>query len=475
MDVSDCKISETTKDMDIEFQQRMFGDLPKNIQPIRLKQEHAFTVNKTKQTTQTYNDPLPEPKNGFAFVVLGTNGTECFALECISATAEQFAVHLGVLETTSMKQHVSQLIKANQTESLADDFEKLAIIDPKLHKGIGAEDMLKKIRQPKKNDAVISNKPFAVPKVTGIMHAFETTLTETKEVLEPCYVWIRDKKWKNCAELKIRTKTMPVLSFNSTHVAIIYQGAPTAVICELYQLPRLRKRDTFHILFPAQHFAYCGIMNAHLSEAGIVSITLGSSIMVFDTTRKIDPHPRIICVAGAPTRLVTFAAHQTDTTMLVATSVGECFGLSDWRDASIAFCAATPLREPAFSATLSNNRLIIQTVDALCGTFQGQSNTYLSTGRMLGFSVCGTLIFVLSKYGGVYAYSTAMRNVVFTYDDLQPISVGAYQHAYPCVHAKAERVAIVYPSGVFRTIEITEKALREIDESRLNELKNKKK
>jgi hypothetical protein len=330
-------------------------------------------------------------------------------------------------------------------------------------------------------------------------------------------------KWAalpGCGTVEAAPGTVPLVAFNATHVAVVFQ--PPSVVssteetndglcCRLYEARYAGKMalvDTFHFAFAAAE--QCGgsqegMMTAHLSEAGILCVAFGSGAVVFDTMRVV-AHPRVVFlrspahprtvtsahVSHLPDvarpahadqdrfdeRFVTFAEDGTPTlhtdvmgdapqwtgTLVLGTSAGECFGAA-WRTGAVVFAEMVPAREPVFAGLFSNRRVIMQTVTALSGKmmpFFTEAMTHLPTSRPLALAVCGTLLFVLEKYGTVQVFSTTARRVLFPFDPPSKlIEFGRnwpVQHHYQGVHAGGDRVVVVYPNGLTRIMTIRAKS-----------------
>lgn len=82
-----------------------------------------------------------------------------------------------------------------------------------------------------------------------------------------------------------------------------------------------------------------------------------------------------------------------------------------------------------------------------------QQPVLLNTERPLAFDTCGSLIFVLTKYGGYQVFNTNVRKVLYQGAPVKQdlLHTGA-QHAYAGIKAYPEHVVCVYPNGVIRRI-----------------------
>jgi hypothetical protein len=296
-------------------------------------------------------------------------------------------------------------------------------------------------------------------------------------------------KWK-LSRVLIKTgfKQVPAVALNDTYAVVAYcapEGGPLRV--EIYNLATLcdrklcRPLDTFLIHIPAPQFDSRGLLNVYLSKENIVSMSFSRGALVFDALRMVpnvhatffdgpEGHPRLCMSASIvhphrqetrPPRMVEEPEHHKWAgVMLMTSDAGECFGV-DWRNGAVLFAEHVPGIEPIFSARYSNGRLICQTAMALAGrisnlsTFKNHINE-INIDRPLGFDVCGTLIFILGKYGNLKIMSSLDMNEQ-RIREIKPWK-GAKQRApvfqpwYQAVHATHDGVVVLYPDGHVRWI-----------------------
>lgn len=315
-------------------------------------------------------------------------------------------------------------------------------------------------------------------------------------------------KWaKTKASFNVRTKTIPSTAVNKTHFVILYQPHDLEndeILCidvhELTDIGRLKFKnaDRFYFCFPEQ-FSGQGILSMTLSEQNICSIAYSVGCVVIDILRQVEKPRAFVLSTPLPKnrRVVTTArvhhlpapegtrpqvsddwddniANGTTPllknaptvpawcgTLVIGTTAGEAFGLC-WRSGALVFVEIIPSVEPIFSCLYSNRRIIMHSVMALSGKllpYISEQFTYLPTSRPLGVAICGTLVFVMEKYGSIQVYSCSARSVLFPFKPpKQPFKNDDVQYAYQAIDASVStRVVALYPNGLVRVMEIRKK------------------
>jgi len=144
--------------------------------------------------------------------------------------------------------------------------------------------------------------------------------------------------------------------------------------------------------------------------------------------------------------------------VMLGTHRGECFTFC-WRSGKHAPVEMLPGNEPVFSTHYSNGRLILHGASSMSGSISSVgSHTKIPLRRPLALTTCGSLIFVLSKYGHVIVFDSFARQFCRPFNP-PPQGAMTYmlQHAYQGIWASPTRVVAVYMNGIVRTIELPPK------------------
>jgi hypothetical protein len=153
-------------------------------------------------------------------------------------------------------------------------------------------------------------------------------------------------------------------------------------------------------------------------------------------------------------------------TIVLGTDKGECYGIN-WRTGKVIFIEATPGVEPIFTTHYSNGKIFLHSVMAITASIPDLSSgipqmTILPMDRPVSMHTCGSLIFVVSKYGFVKVFSSIARKVA---REFPPPVTGSktplLQHAYRGVRAYTDHLVIVYPSGMVRNLILTKTIKKE--------------
>lgn len=507
-----------------------YGDLPEHERKARSLQESCWTVNK-QYISQQYGPPLlKEPDDAKHFMILGTNGMACYALEEMDHTDSVIETHKKYLvdvECAAVYHSLRHQLRGLRTHAQAKEMLTEVMRYTKLDHGLRpavtriSKDLTRKLKKlpetPKGADdgseVKVAKRPGdEPPQIQCMLYVFseETPAGEPPIGETPKYfrLWSinvekKEKEWKPCKMDPIQpyASTVPNVAFNKTHMVIVYQHIDgIAMAVDLYELtglgrPKRKRCDRFTFVFPEEHFDSDtgGLIHISLSDFNIVCISYSSGVVVFDALRTY-PVPRVIVLRSPHKRYVTCAKvhHPTGAlrpntppsesvpewcgTLIMGTSMGECFGMC-WVSGELQFTELIPATESVFSILYSNRRIIAQSALALSGRmtpFLTDQLTHLPTSRFFGFDVCGVIIFVLEKYGSVQLFSTSTRSILFPFKAPKDMDFGLgmlTQPAYNAVHAEPESVVVLYPNGVTRVFTLRAKARQIIDDA----LKGKKK
>jgi hypothetical protein len=320
---------------------------------------------------------------------------------------------------------------------------------------------------------------------------------------------------------------VPAVAFNATHMVILYQphGAGLKqslvdglIFVDLFGLSNPGKRlDRFAFVFPS-YFSGVGFMHVTLSRLGIFSVGFSLGAVVFDVFRTIKI-PRIFILkhdddseeeaegekkkkkrrrhritvtsvsivhphdvherpnGGGDDALDEYLFNDNEDTDVVVPDVprwcghimlgthrGECFTFC-WRSGTRSNTEMIPGIQPVFSTHYSNGRLILHGVDSMSGSISNVGpHTIVPLRRPLALTTCGSLIYVLSKYGEIMVFDSFARQFCRPFNAPPPPSKGdesqrllLLQHRYEGIVATPMSVVAVYPNGVIRRISLPPK------------------
>lgn len=355
------------------------------------------------------------------------------------------------------------------------------------------------------------------------------TTPEGVEKGDEFFIWtihtnLNSSHWvKSRTTIIVKPNTVPGVAFNNTHLVVLYQPlyfSNEDIIClDLYKLTAIGRVpkahcDRFYFTFP-ESFSTHGILSVTLSELGICTIAYSIGCVVIDVLRQV-VRPRAVILTTPDVkhrRMVTTAIvnhlpdekrpsmeegdHWDETlsdvletgtrvpvpawsgTLSIGTDAGEAIGIC-WRSSQLVFAEVIPAVEPIFGCIYSNKRVLMHSIMEISGKmlpFVTEKITHLPTSRPLHMAVCGTLIFVLEKYGSIQIFSTTVRKILFSFKP--PKSEFTFapsepkQHCYPAIYAGPERVVVVYPNMLVRVLGIRKKE-ESIPSNKVKTKKNKK-
>lgn len=273
--------------------------------------------------------------------------------------------------------------------------------------------------------------------------------------------------WKIVLSIYCMPNTVPILAANETHLAVLYQPAysgPAGLVClALYEIGKYKCAKTTTIR------SFClpqgkGSLNVSLSNSGVFVVSFASAMYVLGPTVGQDI---LVVTLEMPVsdgqeqdnplpprhvRLVT-AVKIDDNHLLFGTNQGEGFCI-DWLKRKIIAVEHTPAAESILSLAYNNNNMILHTVMGL--TVKHQTAAFpvlLYVDRPVGFDVCGSLIFVVTKYGGTKIFKMDARRMMHVFKEVPQPRV-AYKQliAYGAIKAFPEHIVCLYPNGVVRQV-----------------------
>lgn len=503
-----------------------YGDLPSTQRGSRQFEEVLWTDQK-QSLSQVYLAPLaPEglsPETTFDYMVCGTNGTFCFALKGDKKMIRGYLNATKHIEEVSLDQELGHRFSHMKTQG--DATEMMNLLNVLLKREPAFEKMLrgylanaeKTLLTLPEGKETYSKDAHATERVFPVVSTLEHTLLEynsqRQELQEAdeyelmcCNTSKLNKSpgWTKAkmGPIKVRRHTMPCITSNETHLAILFQPFdemdPTVVTVYMYRLnehPAQKECARFFFQFPAEHFKEQGMLNLQLNDAGILSVSFANGVVVIDTTpgSAEGGKPRIVL---CPPRIVTATATHEKDLLMLGTNGGECVGLL-WKTGDIVFSEITPVVEPIYSIHYSNKRVIMHTacaITARLNPYLTTAMTYLPTARLTGLDVCGTLMFAVEKYGNIQIFPTLVRKVIFPFKEpkqhyrSRPIpqekktpqaddpSKGkesppppGFEYVdsvpyYTSIKVTPGRIVVLYPNGLIRIFSISPEGYRWIEE-----------
>lgn len=491
-DVSDKRAIETIQ----------YGDLIREQRGSRQFEEILWTTQK-KALDKTVITPF-EKKEGKDFIVCGTNGTFCFALECTIAVAKAYLTAIQTLEQHSFEQEWDHRLKHLETQGDAREFLDLLQILLKREHNFEKliKSYLKKVEE--KTPSLPAGKETYTKKVHTVERVFPVVTTLEHKLLEKNKERLVNQPYEEytlyyCNTSKLRKsvgwvkakmtsvlatpETVPCLAFNETHLAILFQAYdepdPSVVTILMYRLndhPAQNPCQQFTFQFPKEHFTEQGLLNMSLNNDGLITVAFANGIVGIDSNQNSDSNRIRIFLAG--NHIVMSSSAYKNETILMGTNMGECIGV-DWKTGDVVFTEITPVVEPIYSVHYSNKRIFMHTACAISGRmtpYQTDGMTHLPSGRLTGMDVCGTLVFALEKYGNIQVFSSSVRGVVFPFKaPKEPFETPVCLPHYAGIKATTDRVVALYQNGLIVIYYISNEGHRWIETQLKQKKKEKKK
>lgn len=249
--------------------------------------------------------------------------------------------------------------------------------------------------------------------------------------------------------------SVPSGACNDTHVAVFFQPSAYNACCiELLEIAKGYKcAHRAYFEFPAE-FQRRGMLSISLSDEGIVTVSFSSGVLLWDPSRDTEMQAFRLSDTEHP-RMVMCSRIRGEW-LLLGTDKGECYQLA-WRDGAIKTISHVPAVEPLFSVDFYNGALYMHTVMSVVMSREDMAvPLILNMPRPLSVAVCGSLIYVTNKYGGLQIFKTDARNVVYQAAPIQQpgVWINGTQHAYCAIKVYPEHVVCLYPNGVVRNYKL---------------------
>lgn len=472
------------------------GDLPIEKREIRFAQEKCWKTE--KQTLQDfYIDPPMDADN---MVAIGVTERAAYMLHSPNKSLKPYYQALLQLERASVdmlwKWRLNHLVKTKEHAKQLRSYVLSIMQNDPLLKPVAekyvleAEALMESLPEvsEEKLDFKPSDRPGGEPVITYVpkseiksVNKVDVAAQHQKDLfyILSCSVKDAKQKWQaisNIGAIPVKEDTVPCVALSEQGNWMVIVAQVSDEVFELFcyeitsELGRVGKKPQKHLSFSFESITGFqhggGRLSATISNDGNYCVSCSNCTYLANEAA--------IIVAN---REVTYATYMGDNVM-IGTNLGECYFVTSCPQGEespklVLDTERTPAFEPIYSITHSNYRLLMQTslgFSANLLPYHMKEFHYFPCGRLLAHSVCGTLIFVLEKYGYVQVYSTLVRQTIhpfkppttstpwFRKDGLCPV-------AYQGIHAGCERVAILYPSGLVRVLRIKEKVARELKTS----------
>jgi len=480
-----------------------YGDLREEQQGSRGYEETIWTTQK-QFLDQHYIDP-PIAQDDKSYLMCGTNGVFCFALQGQSTRVAAYLEAVRELEKRSFKQEMGHRFVHMETQGDAREFKNLLTVlikkEPQYHNLFNhyLNKVEKKLESLPEGKDTYGTKVHLTERVFPVVTTLEHTLLEFNKQRSPYggtgdeYVLYycnttKTKKGSGWTKAKmspffVTSETVPSVAFNETHCAILYQpydepdeSVITIALFRLNEHPAQKECDRFCFQFPKEHFSDQGILKIEINKVGVITVSFANGVVIIDSTRAIEP--KIVLLNK---RLVTATTTHEKDLLIVGTDAGECIGVS-WRTGDIVFSELTPVVEPIYSLLYSNKRVFMHTASAISGRlnpYLSEAMTHLPCARITGIDACGTLLFAVEKHGTIQIFSTVARCVLFPFKPPpQPMLGPQNCDSLPCynsVKASTGSLVVLYQNGLIRHYNISKEGFKRIEEQLLaGNKKNKK-
>jgi hypothetical protein len=456
-----------------EMTTELYGDLPVSERAARPGQERRWMVRHDETVAEERNaGPLFGHESA---LMVGTNGTAAFALlgACEQGTQaiKEYRAQLVRVEHAALvrgwKEQVRQLSTRKEAQRLLDTLVAQCKLDPPLRPLVRrhvSRRLTEKLRAlPETGKPEGGGTCADRPTLRLLCAVFDATPVEsqpnayTAYALWTCNAAAANGRWKQ-THLNVGARGgVPAAACNETHVAVVCP-AGAGVRVSVHRVREYGAVDeqperVVTFAFPDE-FGDEGLMSAHMSADGALAVAFGSGVVLVPAT----PSVPLASVRVDGDNVVVTSVSLNGEMLALGTSSGVSFGVST-RTLEALWMDCVPAVEPVVGVSTSNGRVVMQTVTGVCGRMlpfvPGSGLTYLPMPRPLCAQVCGTLLFVLDKYGGIQLLSTVMRNVSFPFRAPERhVVVSDGQYHYAALHAAPARLTCLYPDGTLRILEL---------------------
>lgn len=282
-------------------------------------------------------------------------------------------------------------------------------------------------------------------------------------------------------------KTAPIACFNSTHLYVLFQlPQQNKICCRMFELsPQdgsghfIKLQGEFAFDIP-NDFGSRGLFNAALGEQGELAVAVASGVVFFPRPEAGGKTPlerkHFILVqskqdvqvdakeevpgpsAPEPPMITSLTILSSQHHLAIGTENGECH-IIDYKEDTVVMRMVTAAIEPIFSVHLSTHgKCVMLTVMNLSGSINpyNANPDVLELRRPVAIAGCGSLLFVLTKYGFVNVINCNARNVYRIFEPPKEVfDVPSLQHAYKGgIFAAPDHFVCVLHNGVVRRTEL---------------------
>lgn len=478
----------------------------------RMKEEQAWMCPRPggAQTKSMHSGGFIAPERT---IVIGTNGAQCFALQCTSDDS-RFDTVLKVEPGDKAEQDVMSYYAAYESHNAAVEYKLRLLAEEREAFVRNQRFLLRTIRDPKEGRKLLLDmKKYAAMDIMlrdplrkianryesyrkrPIKDGFEERPVDDKcsitmeadvpyaagpafqaDTFSPGHSWRLQTfevesltKWKDVSiAIQSAVGNTPVCAFNDTQLAIMWLPPHSTELClQTFNIcARMRPKhvSTHWLEMPAWMGDTQGLLTMHMnSTTGTITIAKGNGILVLGLTTILafkvvsQKTPRIVTVAQ------THTAANGDQTLAICTKMGECilFEMGTGGEGNVTTTEFhVPCIEPIFGMRwMSNGTILLQTImNVVCVLDRGRgAMTVLPLVRPTCVDGHGAIIFASHKSGILAARRPALQDEKARYfdpPDKVPVPPLLQQHVFDGIRVMARRVVHVNQAGVVQVIRL---------------------
>lgn len=481
----------------------------------RMEEERAWMCPRPgdAQTKSVHSGGFIAPERT---IVIGTNGAQCFALQCTSDDS-RFDTVLKVEPGDKAEQDVMAYYAAYEPHNAAVEYKLRLLAEEREAFVRNQRFLLRTIRDPKDGRKLLLDmKKYAAMDIMlrdplrkiasryesyrkrPIRDNFEDRpvddkcsvtmeadvpyapgpAIQTNDSYSPGHSWrllvfevASLTKWKDVSiAIQSAAGNTPVCAFNDTQLAIMWLPPHGTELClqtfNICATMRPKHVSTRWIEMPAWMRDTQGLLTMHMnSTTGTITIAKGNGILVLGLATilafKVNAPktPRIVTVAQ------THTLDNGDQTLAICTKLGECIlfemGTGGGGEGNVTTTEFhVPCIEPIFGMRwMSNGTILLQTImNVVCVLDGGRgSMTVLPLVRPTCIDGHGAIFFASHKSGILAARRPALHDEKARYfdpPDKAPVPPLLQQHVFDGIRVTARRVVHVNQAGVVQVIRL---------------------
>ncbi len=471
---------------------------------VRMKEEQAWMCPRPDdaQTKCVHGGGFIAPERT---IVIGTNGAQCFALQCTSDDSRHDIV-LKIEPGEKAEQDVMAYYAAYEPHNAAVEYKLRLLAEEREAFVRNQRFLLRTIRDPKDGRKLLLDmKKYAamdimlrdpLRKIAKRYESYRKSPVEgnfeERPVDDRCSVTMEADvpyaagpendnqgvghswrllvfevasltKWKDVGiAIQSAIGNTPVCAFNDTQLAMMWLPPQGTELClqtfNIRATMRPKHVSTHWIEMPGWMRDTHGLLTMHMNNTtGTITIAKGNGILVLGLNSI-----RVFKVnAQKTTRIVTVAqTHNKDKTLAICTKLGECimFDMDSEDGTTTAF--HVPCIEPIFGMRwMSNGTILLHTImNVICVLDGGRgAMTVLPLIRPTCIDGHGAIFFASHKSGVVAARRPALQEEKARYfdpPDNGPVPPLLQQHVFDGMRVTARRVVHVNQAGVVQVIKL---------------------